>query len=270
MMSNQSVARPSTRRPMRLRGRLCALAGAAAALALLLTVPTAPASADCGTTGTQGTYDRDSDTFTPGTAATDRDYRITCTESATDGDSVVNLDSLDQSTFSQQFGEGSYLVIDVGGTAPFIEVTDLEILYVVRSSGIETAVPRGNAIGLFTGGDNALWLEFRGALTARGDGEFGVNVYADGAGTATAINRGTINTHGDKDTVGSTTDPNQENRQGCHRPCGRFQRGLCHHDELRSRRDPRPRSGICPCVCRQRRHRNGNQLRDCNCPRRRS
>ena len=62
-----------------------ASAVAAAALALLLTLPAAPASADCGSTGEQGSYDSGTNTFTPGTATTDDDIRITCTESGTDG-----------------------------------------------------------------------------------------------------------------------------------------------------------------------------------------
>ena len=87
MTCKQSIAHPSARRPTLLRGSLFAL-GAAAALALLLTAPAAPASADCGSL-TQGTYDRDSDTFTPGTAATDIDYMVDCADD--DADSLTEF-----------------------------------------------------------------------------------------------------------------------------------------------------------------------------------
>ena len=90
----RALVRPTLWRAMRLKGSLCAV-GAAAALALLLTLPAAPASADCGSTVEQGSYDPDTNTFTPGTAATDDDIRVTCTESGTDGDDVITFDSLD-------------------------------------------------------------------------------------------------------------------------------------------------------------------------------
>ena len=201
----QPNARPSSRRFMRLRGGLYAL-GAAAALALLLTLPTAPASADCGTTVEQGSYDPDSNTFTPGTAATDDDIRVTCTESDTDGDDVITLDSVDTAVLPPNFGTGSYIVVNLNGSAPFFEATDVANPWIVTSSGIETTGARDDAIEFYDSANNSIWLEVRGPVTARGDGAFAVNVWTSGTGTATLINRGTINTHGGADTTASMRD----------------------------------------------------------------
>ena len=178
---------------------------ATAALALLLTLPAAPASADCGNTVEQGSYDPDSNTFTPGTAATDDDIRISCTESGTDGDDVITFDSIDVDsiTLPPGFGTGSYILVTLNGTAPLSEGTDLGNPWVVTASGIETANANEEGILFYNTEGNSLRVEVRGRVTARGDGSRGVNVWAGTTGTATLINRGTINTHGGADTSGS-------------------------------------------------------------------
>ena len=105
--------------------KLLAAGVATAALALLLTLPAAPASADCGSTVEQGSYDPATNTFTPGTAATDDDIRIVCTESGTDGDDVITFDSVDTAVLPPNFGSGSYIVVTLNGTAPLSESTDV-------------------------------------------------------------------------------------------------------------------------------------------------
>ena len=182
---------------------------AIAALALLLTLPAVPASADCGTTVEQGSYDPDSNTFTPGTAATDDDIRITCTESDTDGDDIITLDSIDidSITLPPGFGTGSYIVVTLNGTAPVSDSTDLSNPWVFMSSGgIQTTGSSVDGVSLYNSESNSLWVEFYGSITTTGDGARGVDVGAwnsDG-GSAIAINRGTINTHGGADTSGSS------------------------------------------------------------------
>ena len=109
---------------MRLKGSLYAV-GVAAALALLLTMPTAPAKAiDCGSL-TQGTYDRDSDTFTPGTAATDIDYRVDCADD--DGDSLTYFEV---NHIPANLSVDSYVVVNVGGTDAFQESDAASFWYV--------------------------------------------------------------------------------------------------------------------------------------------
>ena len=156
-----------------------ATAVAAGALALLLTLPAAPASADCGSTVEQGSYDPDNNTFTPGTAATDDDIRVTCTESGTDGDDVITLASVDTAVLPPNFGTGSYVVINLSGSAPFSIDDAVDVYWVVTSSGIETTDPGwpGDGIAFYNsnqGTDSAVWLEVRGPITTRGDGARGV------------------------------------------------------------------------------------------------
>ena len=179
-----------------------AAAAAAAALALMLTLPTAPASADCGSTVEQGSYDSGSNTFTPGTAATDDDIRVTCTESDTDGDDVITFDSVDTAVLPPSFGAGSFIVVTLNGTAPLSESTDVANVWVVTASDIQTTGSSEDGVAFNNRESNSLNVEFRGSITTRGDGARGMDVGAwnsDG-GSATAINRGTINTHGGVDT----------------------------------------------------------------------
>ena len=181
---------------------------AAGALALLLTLPAAPASADCGSTVEQGSYDPDSNTFTPGTAATDDDIRVTCTESGTDGDDVITLASVDTAVLPPNFGTGSYVVINLNGSAPFSIDDAVDVFWVVTSSGIETTDSGwpGDGIAFYNsnqGTDSAVWLEVRGPITTRGDGARGVQTWITEGASATVVNRGTINTHGGVDTSGS-------------------------------------------------------------------
>ena len=195
----RATVRPSQWRSMRLKGSLYAL-GAAAALALLLTLPAAPASADCGSL-TQGSYDYDSDTFTPGTAATDIDYMVDCADD--DGDSLTEF-GVDQ--IPANLTTDSYVVVNVGGTHAFAEYDAASFRYVLKVSGIDTNEALRQGIQVYTPDGNSLWVEVHGSVTTRGAGSEGVNVWVggSGAGTSTAINRGTINTHGDVDTSGSS------------------------------------------------------------------
>ena len=178
-----------------------ASAVAAAALALLLTLPAAPASADCGSTVEQGSYDSGTNTFTPGTATTDDDIRITCTESGTDGDDVITLDSIGEPP--PYLGAGSFIVVTLNGTAPLNESTDVSNVWVVTASGIETTGSNEEGILFYNTEGNSLQVHTRGPITTRGDGSRGVNVWAGTTGSTTLVNRGTINTHGGVDTSGS-------------------------------------------------------------------
>ena len=197
MTHEQGNAAHRPLRQMTPRRGLCALAVAAGALALLLTLPAAPAEAvDCGS-AEQGTYDRDSDTFAPGTAASDIDYSMACTDD--DGDSLVYLDPSDLPAGLQT---GSYLVLNLSGTAPFNGSPNGSFHYVIKPSGIETSETNRDGVLVYTGDNHNLWVEVRGPVTTRGDGGMGVLVHTEGSGTATAINRGTINTHGGVDTSG--------------------------------------------------------------------
>ena len=176
--------------------------GAAAALALLLTLPAAPARAECGTTVERGTYEPDTDTFTPGTAATDTDIRFECTESDTDDNSYISFESLPDDAIPDDIGPGSYVVVDLNGTNNFLPSTAIDPHWIIRSSGIETTDPiwQGDGVAFYNLAGNSLRVEFRGPITTRGDGARGVFVWAAVGGSATAINRGTINTHGGVDT----------------------------------------------------------------------
>lgn len=178
-----------------------ATAVAAGALALLLTLPAAPASADCGSTGEQGSYDTATNTFTPGTAATDDDIRITCTESATDGDDVITLDSIGEPP--AYLGAGSFIVVTLNGTAPLSESTDVSNVWVVTASGIETTGSGADGVAFYNTASNSLHLEVRGLITTRGDGARAVQTWVSDGGSATVVNWGTINTHGGVDTSGS-------------------------------------------------------------------
>ena len=162
-------------------------------------MPAAPAEAvDCGS-ATQGTYDRDNDTFTPGTSSTDTDYSLDCTEDATDSDDVITLpDNLPAGLRRE-----SYLVINLNGAAAFQEGDGDNFKYVLKASGVDTSVRNREGVTVSTAGANRLFVEVRGLVDARGDGGMGVLVEVDGSGTATAINRGTINTHGGVDASGS-------------------------------------------------------------------
>ena len=253
MICNQSIARPSTRRPMRLRGRFCALAGAAAALALLLTVPTAPAGAvDCGTL-TQGTYDRDNDVFTPGTAVTDIDYSVDCADA--DGDSLT-LFGVDQ--IPSNLTEESYVVVNVGGSDPFQEDDAATLLYVIKASGIDTAEtnqkwrPRSHARRQFLVGRDprvgdlpGRRRKWRQRLCRRRCG------------------------HGDSDQPGNHQYARRRGHQRFDRwqsprpPCG-LRPGSCLRHEPWSHRDPRRCGGCNSLVHRHRRHGNDDQLRDRN------
>ena len=258
LLGRPSVARVLPWRRLRLRGGLCALGGAAA-LALLLTLPTTPAHAECGTTVEQGTYDPDADTFTPGTSATDTDIRFECTESDTDDNSYISFESLPEDAIPDDLGPGSYVVVDLNGTNNFLPSTDIDPYWIVRSSGIETTDPiwAGDGVAYYNLAGNSLRVEVRAPITTRGDGARGVFVWATGGGSATAINRGTVNTHGGVD------------YQLCFRssrarhPSG-FRLGGCLRHELRSHRDPWQRSGRHQCVWRHRRHGGRDQLRDRN------
>ena len=178
--------------------KLLAAGVATAALALLLTLPAAPASADCGSL-TQGTYESASDTFTPGTAATDIDYMVDCADD--DGDSLTEfgVDNIPANLTTD-----SYVVVNVGGTDPFAEYDAASLRYVLKVSGIDTAQTGTEGVIVYTPDGNSLWVEVHGNVTTRGDGSIGVNVWLEGgSGSATAINRGTINTHGDVNTSGT-------------------------------------------------------------------
>ena len=201
LLGRRSVTRVLPWRRWRLRGGLCAL-GAAAALALLLTLPAAPARAECGTTVEQGTYDPDTDTFTPGTAATDTDIRFECTESDTDDNSYISFESLPEDAIPDDLGPGSYVVVDLKGTDNFLPSTDIDPYWVFRSGGIETTLPGwpGDGIGFYNQAGTSLRVEVRAPITTRGDGARGVFMWVTGGGSATVINRGTINTHGGVDT----------------------------------------------------------------------
>ena len=162
-------------------------------------MPTMPASAvDCGS-ATQGTYDRDNDTFTPGTSSTDTDYSINCTEDATDGDEVITLPDNLPSGLRRE----SYLVINLNGTAAFDEGDGDDFKHVIKASGIDTFARNGEGVTVSTAGANRLFVEVRGSVNASGEGGMGVLVQVDGGGTATAINRGTINTYGGVDVSGT-------------------------------------------------------------------
>ena len=95
-------------------------------------------------------------------------------------------------------------MVNVGGTDAFAEYDAASFRYVIKVGSINANEARRDAVGVFTDDGNSLWVEVRGSVTNRADGGYGVFVYVGGgSGTATAINRGTINTHGGMDTNGT-------------------------------------------------------------------
>ena len=145
LLARRSVARVLPWRRSRLRGGLCAL-GAAAALALLLTLPAAPARAECGTTVERGTYEPDTDTFTPGTAATDTDIRFECTESDTDDNSYISFESLPDDAIPDDIGPGSYVVVDLNGTNNFLPSTAIDPYWIIGSAASRPPTRFGKAM----------------------------------------------------------------------------------------------------------------------------
>ena len=179
---------------------------AGAALAFLLAVPAAlPAAADCDPASlAQGSYDRESGVFTPGTTARDLDYRIDCAESADDDDSVTLAIAADRLPAGRR--AESLFVMRLTGGARVLENNAGGFRYVViPSAAIETTEAQQHGLSFYDpdGGEH-IWAESRATVTARGDAAGGVSVYVSGRGTAAAINRGTITTYGGAVTTGAT------------------------------------------------------------------
>ena len=167
---------------------------AGAALAFLLAVPAAlPAAADCDPDSLeQGSYNRESGVFTPGTTARDPDGRTDCAESSEDDDDFVTLHTRGTNSLP------GVLVMRLTGGARVNEENAGGFRYVViPSAAIETTEARQHGLRFRDpdGGEH-IWVESRATVTTRGDAANGIDVRVSGRGTATAINRGTITTHG--------------------------------------------------------------------------
>lgn len=143
---------------------------AGAALAFLLAVPAALPAADCDPDSlAQGSYDRESGVFTPGTTARDLDYRIDCAESSTDDDSVTLAIAADRLPAGRR--AESLFVMRLTGGARVLENNASGFRYVViPSAAIETTADRWDGHGLRLRASNSnedMWVESRATVTTR-------------------------------------------------------------------------------------------------------
>ena len=177
-----------------LKRSFVALGGAAA---FLLAFPATPFAQDCGS-AVRGSYNHDTGVFSAGTSATDVDYSVDCTEG--DEDSEITLPaslSLPNAT------PDSYVVINVAGSGSVRNYQPGVWKYVVKTSdSFQTDNTLGHGLYFRNSGENGdVRVELRGAVTTRGLGATGMRVRVDGSGKATAVNMGTIATHGDTHTT---------------------------------------------------------------------
>lgn len=171
----------------------------------------------------QGTYNRESGVFTPGTTSRDPDGRIDCAESSTDDDDFVTLHTTGANSLP------GVLVMRLMGGARVLENNAGGFRYVVvPSAAIETTEAQQHGLSFYDpDGEENIWGESRATVTTEGAAANGINVYVSGRGTATAINRGTITTSGGAVTAGASDatslgvyagsqegDANAENRGG--------------------------------------------------------
>ena len=179
---------------------------AGAALAFLLAVPAAlPAAADCDPDSlAQGSYNRESGVFTPGTTTQDRDHRIDCAESADDDDDFVTLDTKAPNLLPLR-GLGVFVMRLTGGVRVNEENAGGFRYVVIPDATIETTEAQQHGLRFRDpDGEEHIWGESRATVTTRGDAANGIYVWVSGRGTATAINRGTITTYGGAVTTGAS------------------------------------------------------------------
>ena len=177
-----------------LKRSFVALGGAAA---FLLAFPASPYAQDCGS-AVRGSYNHETRVFSAGTSATDVDYSVDCTEG--DEDSEITLPA---SLSLPNVTPDSYVVINVAGSGSVRNYQPGVWKYVVKTSdSFQTDNTLGHGLYFRNSGENGdVRVELRGAVTTRGLGATGMRVRVDGSGKATAVNMGTIATHGDTHTT---------------------------------------------------------------------
>ena len=99
----------------------------------------------------------------------------------------------------------SYVVIEVAGSGSVRNYQPGGWKYVVKTSdSFRTNHVLGHGLYFRNSGESGdVRVELRGAATTRGVGATGMRVRVDGSGKATAVNMGTIATHGDAHTTSS-------------------------------------------------------------------
>ena len=177
-----------------LKRSFVALGGAAA---FLLAFPATPFAQDCGS-AVRGSYNHDTGVFSAGTSATDVDYSVDCTEG--DEDSEITLPA---SLSLPNVTPDSYVVINVAGSGSVRNYQPGVWKYVVKTSdSFQTDNTLGHGLYFRNSGESGdVRVELRGAVTTRGVGAMGMRVRVDGSGKATAVNMGTIATHGNTHTT---------------------------------------------------------------------